>query len=174
MNPPAATVPILPGPGVSPIADVPGARYIQSAGGRPVPAQPEHVEALQALGWITVTPAPAITSAPNPALAAPNHRPLINPRLMVRMFPLPGHPHRLATVEGRTYEVPEGQAYLDVPVEDARPLSHNGWLDAGPCGPSEGRPADPLRGFMFTDTTIGLVLIFDGLAWRDFITGEAY
>lgn len=120
------------------------------------------------------TQPPQITSMPNPALAPPNHRPLMNPRLMVRMFPLPGHPHRLATVEGRTYEVPEGQAYLDVPVEDARPLSYNGWLDAGPCGPTESRPADPLRGFMFTDTSIGLVLIFDGGAWRDFITGEAY
>jgi hypothetical protein len=90
------------------------------------------------------------------------------------MLPPVSHAQRKMTVEGRSYEVQEGQNYLDVPVEDARVLAFNGWFELGPVGPTSARPQNPLRGFMFTDTAVGLVLIFDGQAWRCFVTGEAY
>ena len=176
MSPVSATVPMLPAPGASTSE---GAKlgYFQSGGGYPVQVRPEHVEALKALGWADCTSAPAITSAPNPGMAPPSHRPLVQPRLLVRMLPPqapPGSAFHKMLVEGRLYEVPEGQNYLDVPIEDARVLASNGWFDLGPVGPTEARPANRLRGYMFTDTSIGLVLLFDGRVWRDFLTGESF
>jgi len=165
---------MLPGSDRAAITEGAKLGYFQSGGGYPVQVRPEHVEALKALGWADCNSAPAVTSRPNPALAAPNFRRLILPQLKVRMLPPPGGPFRTMNVEGRFYEVPEGQRFLDVPVEDERPLAFNGWFSLGPVGPTEVRPANPLRGYMFTDLTVGLVLIFDGQAWVDFLTGESF
>jgi len=173
MNPAGPTIAMYPGPGVSGYVSVPGGGYVVSPG-RAAQVQPEHVEALLAAGWSMPTPPPQTNSAPNPALYDPHFRQLTQPRLMVRMFPPPGGALRRMTVEGRLYEVPEGENFLDVPIEDARVLAYNGWFDLGPVGPTEARPAAPLRGYMFTDTTVGLVMIFDGQAWRDFLTGESF
>lgn len=171
MSPMQTGIPMAPRPGLSGSINVPGGGYIVSPG-RVAYVQPEHVEALLAAGWVMATQPPPVTSMPNPALVPPNYIPLQQPRLMTRMFSLPGNPHRKMMVEGRPYEMPEGQGFLDVPIEDARVLVHNGWLDLGPVGPTEGRPANPLIMQSYIDLTVGCMVFFDGKDWRYPVTGE--
>ena len=79
------------------------------------------------------------------------------------------------TVEGRLYRMPVEQGVLDVPSEDARTLVGGaGWLDWGRVGPTESRPVNPPIMTTFIDLDIGCLLFYDGQAWRDSVTGEAY
>ena len=166
----------MPMPGAPRRISIDGTTYdaTATAPGYPVQIKPEHADAVRAQGWGVTVPEQWITSAPNPALAPPNHVPLQFPRLKTRLIPMPGVVVRKMAVEGREYEVPQGQNYLDVPMEDARVLVFNGWLDLGWVGVTNERPPNPLRGETFTDVEIGVVLFFDGQKWRDFLSGESF
>lgn len=155
--------------------DVPGIRYMVPGGGRRFMVYPEDVAALEAAGCRRVVDPMAPPPGPpvNPATLPRDFAPLSTPHLKVRMLaPLDGH-FRTMTVEGRTYSASAVEQYLDVPVEDARLLAANGWMDCGRVGPLTLRPDKPLRGETFIAEELGRVLIFDGHAWRDVITGMA-
>jgi len=84
------------------------------------------------------------------------------------------------TVNGRTYTGAPG-AVLDVPDQDAAVLTANTWIRVAKSGPTTGRPtvnvdggSVPLSqspGYQFLDTTLGYLIVFDGLAWRNPATG---
>jgi len=76
---------------------------------------------------------------------------------------------------GRTYVGSPGTV-LDVPEFDAAPLQAQGWfpvcfglpaLKQGGSGPTANRPANPLGGKHYFDTTLGKLAVWDGAAWRD-------
>jgi len=97
-----------------------------------------------------------------------------------RLLPPPGT-HSPISANGRTYD-PAAAAYVDAPAQDARILAANGWVHVGLVGATSARPLtgpatpsnpEPITaGAQFVDTTVGGVITFDGLAWRD-ISGSA-
>lgn len=76
------------------------------------------------------------------------------------------------TVNGRTYTTSNGAA-ISVPDFDAAILQANGWTIAaqGGSGATAGRPAHPVKGMTFADSTLGVVVKFDGVNWRNPLTG---
>ena len=82
-------------------------------------------------------------------------------------------------VNGRSYASTLG-AYLTVPLSDGQIMTANGWLTN--CARGAGTTADrPLRGSIdvqagmdgttFFDTTVGSLIIWDGVSWRSLATG---
>jgi hypothetical protein len=82
------------------------------------------------------------------------------------------------TFNGRTYAAGAGQP-LDVPDFDARTLNANGWVFVAASGPTSARPTGELgpysatEGVSFFDTTLGYVVVFAGVSWRNPSTGAA-
>jgi hypothetical protein len=85
------------------------------------------------------------------------------------------------TVNGRTYSAVPGQA-LDIFDADAETLAANGWISVCLSGPTSARPSPNLNvsppyiaapGFKFLDTTLGKIVVYDGAAFRDPVTGDA-
>jgi hypothetical protein len=79
---------------------------------------------------------------------------------------------------GRSYSGAPGEAY-DVIDSDAAILGANGWTKVCPSGPTSARPPTAqlggywaARGFKFFDTTINSLIVYDGAAWRDPVTGS--
>ena len=124
-------------------------------------------------GWeFTTVPKPVVFSNVFNEIATP----LKAPHLKERMIPPPPPARRSITIQGRTYAAPQGLDYLDIPVEDARVMACEGWLDVGPVGPTAHRPVqesifDPLRGKTYIDTDLQALIIHDGVNWRDMMTG---
>lgn len=82
-----------------------------------------------------------------------------------------------AVVNGRTYSVAAGGT-VDVPDFDADILEANGWVKGastggGGVGATAARPANPQRHQEFLDTTLNVIIRFDGKAWRNPATGAA-
>jgi hypothetical protein len=75
-------------------------------------------------------------------------------------------------VNGRTYTTSGGTA-LNVPDFDAVIMKANGWTIAagGGSGASTARPSNPSKNTKFADTTLGVVILWDGKNWRNPITG---
>lgn len=82
-------------------------------------------------------------------------------------------------VNGRSYSCALGAA-IDVPDFDAGQMLANGWLRPGPVqasGPTAQRPTRTQSGqtlpagYAFHDTTLGLVILWDGYLWRNPTTG---
>ena len=86
----------------------------------------------------------------------------------------PATGNRTMSCEDRVYSAEIGVANF-IPDFDAPALIANGWL---PCqadentlaGPSGERPEAPYLGQLFTDTTVGTSMVFDGQRWRDAAT----
>ncbi len=78
----------------------------------------------------------------------------------------------ITTINGNRYTPVPGTP-LDVPDQDAQILEANGWVKAFPVGATAARPATPSRQQYFIDTTITAVIVWDGAAWRNAITGAA-
>jgi hypothetical protein len=86
------------------------------------------------------------------------------------------------SANARWYEAEPG-SLLDVPDQDAQVLGANGWMQVGALsGPSTARPSPLLgvsapyqatAGFLFYDSTLSKVIVYDGLTWRDPATGDA-
>ena len=84
-------------------------------------------------------------------------------------------------VFGRPYPQVPGTV-LDVLPGDAAALAANGWFRLALSGTTAQRPTqsvvlagiDGLRpGLEFFDITLGKIVVFDGLVWRDPATGAA-
>ena len=98
-----------------------------------------------------------------------------------RMLPPTGLSQLNRTVNGRTYSAAPGSA-IDIVDCDAEVLSANGWTKIALSGATSARPSTTLNGsppyhatagFHYVDVTLGKVIVFDGLTWRDPITGNA-
>ena len=91
----------------------------------------------------------------------------------VRMLP-PATGNATHVVCGRTYVGVVGTP-RDVPDFDAPVLQANGWQIADPhgSGATSTRPANPAKNTRFTDTTLGVSILFDGKVWRNPVTGAA-
>jgi hypothetical protein len=89
----------------------------------------------------------------------------------IRVLPPDANPIT-TVVNGRTYSTTAGTP-LDVPDFDALVLKANGWHISAPggVGATTVRPANPIKGMRFTDTTLGVEITFDGRNWRNAITG---
>lgn len=96
---------------------------------------------------------------------------------MIRVIPT-AKSTSAVVVNGRTY-TPTPNLPQDVLAADAEVLAVNGWLRVGLAGATEQRPgANPAvgaymaqAGAVFVDTTLGAVLMHDGAAWRNALTG---
>jgi hypothetical protein len=75
-------------------------------------------------------------------------------------------------VNGRSYICTAGAA-LAVPDFDAQALGANGWLLTAKdgTGTTAQRPSAPLIDARYYDTDVGAILVYDGAAWLNAITG---
>jgi hypothetical protein len=91
-----------------------------------------------------------------------------------RIMPPADGTHGSISVNGRSYSVAIG-GYVDVPDQDARIMSANGWtLSAaglGGVGTTTLRPTNPTKGQNFHDTTLGYNIVWDGKNWRNPTSG---
>ena len=77
------------------------------------------------------------------------------------------------TIFGVTYSAQAGSV-LDVPDNHATVLVANNWVDLGPVDPvANVRPVSPKRGDRFIDKALGYTIVFDGLVWRNPVTGAS-
>ena len=78
------------------------------------------------------------------------------------------------TVNGRTYSASAG-GFLDVPDFDAAVMLANGWVRGalGGSGATSARPIKPPFNTVFMDTSLSLLIVWDGKVWRNKITGAA-
>lgn len=90
-----------------------------------------------------------------------------------RMMPPASGPTTII-VNGRTYSCAVGST-IDVPDFDGAIMAANGWVLAsvGGAGTTANRPASPLKGAEFHDTTLGYTIKYDGKTWRNPSTGAA-
>jgi len=100
-------------------------------------------------------------------------------QLNKRVLPPPSGSTQTISVNGRSYAAAPGAA-LDVIDCDANVMLANGWSCGMPSGPTASRPATRLSepynaypGFFYLDTTLDLVIMFDGATWRNPVTGAA-
>jgi hypothetical protein len=99
---------------------------------------------------------------------------MANVRLFPPLFPI----HQTINANGRTYTGAPG-IVLDAPDFDSGPLGANRWTPLAKVGPTSARPSGtlppgaPTRGQFYIDTTLALVIAFDGATWRNPVTGAA-
>jgi hypothetical protein len=88
-----------------------------------------------------------------------------------RLFPTSKVQFQNLTVNGRAYSGTPGNV-VDVSMpSDADYLGGNGWTRVGEVGTTAQRPkAADRRGQHFIDTTLSLVIVSDGVNWRNPIT----
>src|SRR5712692_8049116 len=102
--------------------------------------------------------------------------------MTIRMLPTAGSPPTL-TVNGRPYSVSPGSV-LDIPDHDAVWAGGNGWEPAlvnfeGKVGTTAQRPTRQANGLLlatgtlYLDTTLSVVALWDGAAWRNVLSGAA-
>ena len=82
-------------------------------------------------------------------------------------------------VFGRSYQQQPGTV-LDVSASDASALAANGWFHLALSGATAQRPTQSVvlagvdglhAGKLYLDTTLGRLIVFDGIVWRDPATG---
>jgi hypothetical protein len=96
------------------------------------------------------------------------------------MFPPADGQRRTFALPGRSYSAVPGQ-FLDVPDFDANVLEGNGWARVEEVGSTPARPnpaattigAVNSAGRRYFDTTLGLMIVWDGAVWRNPATGAA-
>lgn len=87
-----------------------------------------------------------------------------------RLFPaLSGGPF---VVNGNTYAQTPGSV-VDVPAADVAGLVAAGWTSVNKSGATGIRPASPVQGQKFVDTTLGVTIAWDGATWRNILTGAS-
>lgn len=92
--------------------------------------------------------------------------------ISVRLFPPLDVRFQTMTTNGRSYSGAPGTV-KDVPTYDADVLVANGWIRVAEVGATAQRPTPPTKGKRFFDTTLGSLIVCDGLAWRNPATGAA-
>ncbi|HVC37506.1 MAG TPA: hypothetical protein VNF46_03790 [Gammaproteobacteria bacterium] len=100
--------------------------------------------------------------------------------ITVRLLPSINPGVQTRTAFGRTYSGTPGQVF-DVILGDAAVLEGAGWNRITFSGSTADRPTStvpatlqpvPLStGLLYLDTTLGKVIVYDGIAWRDVVTG---
>jgi hypothetical protein len=81
-------------------------------------------------------------------------------------------------VNGRTYSAAPGSV-LDVPDMDGAVLAANGWVKVAASGTTAQRPTSTSAPFRaapearYFDTSLGKLIVYDGVTWRDPATGSA-
>jgi hypothetical protein len=79
---------------------------------------------------------------------------------------------------GRTYAGSPGTV-MDIPDQDAQVLAANGWVKVAASGTTAQRPGSNSAPFRaapeakYYDTSLGKLIVFDGVTWRDPATGSA-
>jgi hypothetical protein len=92
--------------------------------------------------------------------------------MTMRVMPPPSGPNYMKA-NGRDYSCALG-ASIDVPDQDGFVLIANGWTASASCvGTTAQRPAKPMRGQDYHDTTLGKNIRSDGVTWRDPATGAS-
>jgi len=82
-------------------------------------------------------------------------------------------------VASRRYYTATAGGFIDAtgdPSVDASTLTSQGFVLVGASGPTSSRPtlAGYLKpGFVYVDTTLSLVIVWDGAAWRNPVTGAS-
>lgn len=76
------------------------------------------------------------------------------------------------TVNKRTYQCNVGSV-ITVPDWDARQMEANGWLYVGSVDTTANRPilSKSARGQTFLDSTLAALIVWDGVQWRNQISG---
>jgi hypothetical protein len=94
--------------------------------------------------------------------------------MTTRVFPHGLHPNANTVVNGRTVSAPAA-LFNDVADHDAAVLEANGWSIAGKVGTTAQRPTTGLvpGKTQYIDTTVNAVVMWDGLAWRNLLTGAS-
>ncbi|WP_149344291.1 hypothetical protein [Neorhizobium sp. P12A] len=88
-----------------------------------------------------------------------------------RMMPPGSGLKNTIMVNGRTYTCALG-SMIDVPDADAYVMTANGWVDTTRLsGPTANRPATPNVNAKFHDTTLNVLIVWDGVNWRSIATG---
>jgi hypothetical protein len=95
------------------------------------------------------------------------------------MMPPGNRSSTTTNVNGRSYTCNLGSVLLNVPYFDAEDLECNGWIRScrDGSGTTANRPTTNLVGgplsvpFRFIDTTLNTEIIWDGVNWRNPITG---
>lgn len=97
--------------------------------------------------------------------------------MTTRVSPPADSKHPTITVNGRVYTCNLGST-IDIPDHDAAVMAANGWHSHGLVTTTAGRPtlasgANPvqIKGVPLIDSTLGAVVIFDGVQWRNMLTG---
>jgi hypothetical protein len=90
----------------------------------------------------------------------------------IRLLPPLDVKFQTLTTNGRNHSAAPGVVH-DVIDFDADSLGGNGWTRVGEVGATAQRPVNPARGKLFTDTSVGAMIIFDGATWRNPATGAA-
>ena len=91
-----------------------------------------------------------------------------------RIMPPPvGAPFNPITLGGIVYQCAQG-ATLDVPDHIADLLAANGWTKCADTGANSSarRPANPKKNQTFLDTTLGLVIKWNGNNWINPVNGS--
>ena len=73
---------------------------------------------------------------------------------------------------GRTYTC-AANSFVDVPYTDAPTMSANGFIQVAGSGTTAQRPTVPFSAQLYHDTTLNMVVIFEGTSWRNPATGAA-
>jgi hypothetical protein len=96
----------------------------------------------------------------------------------IRLLPPTIAAKQTITFNGRSYSSTPGNV-VDIMDADALELEANSWIPVAPSGPTSARPTGQLGlytatpGFLYFDTTISKLVVYDGAAWRDPSTGGA-
>jgi hypothetical protein len=96
-----------------------------------------------------------------------------------RMLPPGNGNYGTLTINGRSYTAALG-SYCDMPSFDARVAEANGWTKGDVPGNADvtaNRPSAPTNnmyvGKTFLDTTLGYLIVWDGVLWRNPDSGAA-
>ncbi len=101
-----------------------------------------------------------------------------------RLLPPVTASNQTKVVNNRSYTAQPGSA-IDVVSWDADMLSANGWIFVAMSGPTSARPTPTLSGAIgpegtqagpgtkFYDTTLGALIVCDGVTWRSPVDGSA-
>jgi hypothetical protein len=99
--------------------------------------------------------------------------------LTTRLLPPINVQQQTIVAFGRTYSSTPGHV-VDVLDDDAAVLGANGWLRVAFSGPTTARPTSSVgnghsaaTGATFFDTTLSLLVVFDGKSWRSIVDGSA-
>jgi hypothetical protein len=95
----------------------------------------------------------------------------------VRMLPARGPQSAWAgspsNAAGRRYYNASPGQVIDVVENDANAIASSGFFSVAFSGPTSGRPtnANLTPGYLYLDTDIALIVAWDGVNWRNPVTG---